>query len=159
MVKKVITALGVATAALGCLTPAASAQTQAAPDCQYGSSYGVVVQPTAAITAVVGGGRVGTVEVCRDSSYNYWGFAIYDSPMSASEYGQVYLNRFRDGALTETITCDDPGGNKRIAPGQTRCWTPKLTGLSGRWTFQAYSEAYSSHTGALLATGHTGIIR
>ncbi|MEV4052007.1 hypothetical protein AB0J55_12570 [Amycolatopsis sp. NPDC049688] len=158
MVKKVITALGVA-AALGCLTPAASAQTQAAPDCQYGSSYGVVVQPPAPITAVVGGARVGTVEVCRDSNYNYWGFAIYNSPMTVSEYAQVYLNRFRDGTLTETITCDNAGGNGYIEPGQTRCWTPKLTGLSGHWSFQAYSEKYSSHTGALLAAGHTGIIR
>ncbi|WP_160169713.1 hypothetical protein [Amycolatopsis rifamycinica] len=157
--KKVIAALGVAVAALGCLTPAASAQTQAAPHCQYGSSYGVVVQPAAAITPVSGGGSIGTVEVCRDGNYDYWAFAIYNSPMTVSEYAQVYLNRFRDGGLTETVTCDDPGGNKRIAPGQTRCWTPKLTGLSGRWTFQAYSQKFSSHTGSLLATGHTGIIR
>ncbi|SED17658.1 hypothetical protein SAMN04489727_6749 [Amycolatopsis tolypomycina] len=158
MLKKVIAALGLAGAALVSVALPASAQTQAAPNCQFGSSYGVV-EGSAPVTPITGGAAVGSAQVCRDSNYDYWGFAIYNSPMTVSQWAQVYLNRYRDGILVDTITCDTPGGNDRIGPGQTRCWTPKLTGLSGRWTFQTYSEKYSSHTGSLLAAGHTTIVR
>ncbi len=158
MIRKFIATLGVAGAALlGAVVPA-SAQTQAAPDCQHGSSYGTIVK-TAPVSAVSDGTRLATVELCRDSSYNYWAFVIYSSPMTASTYAQAYLEIYRDGSWVGEITCDDSGGNGYVAPGQTRCWTPKANGVSGRYTFRAWSDKFSSHTGALLATGYTVIAR
>jgi len=157
MIRKIIAALGVSSAAVLCLTMPASADTQAAPNCQWGSSYGTIVK-TAPVTSTTGS-RVGTIEICRDSSYNYWGFVIYTSPMTASQYAEVYLDRYRDGVWESQITCDSPGGNGTVMPGQTRCWTPKFTGLSSRWSFRASSFKYSSHTGDLLAWGQTAIAR
>ncbi|QFU92572.1 hypothetical protein [Amycolatopsis sp. YIM 10] len=158
MFRRIFATLGVASAALlGAVVPA-SAQPDAAPHCQYGSSYGTIVK-TAPVSATTGGARVGTVELCRDSAYNYWGFVIYDNEMTASQYAQVILQIYRDGSWTSEVTCDSPNGNDHVEPGQTRCWTPKVGGVSGRYTFRAWSEKYSSHTGALLAWGHTVIAR
>lgn len=154
MVKKLIATLAVAAGALLGVAVPAAAQSQAAPDCQYGSGYWTIVT-TAPVTALTGGTQVATVELCRDSSYNYWAFAIYSSPMTVSEYAQVYLQVYRDGSWTGDFTCDSPGGNGYIAPGQTRCWTPKVVGVSGHYTFRARSDKFSSHTGSLLATGST----
>lgn len=121
---------------------------------QWGSSYGKIVT-TAPVRSEADRTRVGTIEICHDSNYNYWGFVIYSSPMTASQYAEVHLDRYRDGVWESQITCDSPGGNGSVMPGQTRCWTPKFTGLSGRWTFRAASFKYSSHTGDLLAWGRT----
>jgi hypothetical protein len=154
MIRKIITALGVSSAAVLCMAMPASADTQAAPDCQWGSSYGTIVT-TAPVRSEADGSRVATVEICRDSSYRYWGFVIYTSPMTASQYAEVHFDRFRDGVWESQITCDSAGGNGTVMPGQTRCWTPKFTGLSGRYTFQVASFKYSSHTGDLLAWGKT----
>ena len=142
---------------LGVAVPA-SAQAQAAPDCQHKSGYGTIVK-TAPVTALTGGTRVATVELCRDSAYNYWGFVIYTSPMTVSEYAQVYLQTYRDGSWVSDVTCDTAGGNGRVAPGQTRCWTPKVNGVSGSYTFRARSDKFSSHTGNLLAYGYTVVAR
>ncbi|SMD22479.1 hypothetical protein [Kibdelosporangium aridum] len=165
MIRKVIATLGVVSAALlGGVVPA-SAQTQAAPHCQWGNTYGTIVKPPVeSVFAVVGGARVGSVELCRDSSYNYWGFAIYDTPMTASQYAQVLLQIYRDGDWIKDVSCDtDLGngnkGNGYIAPNQTRCWTPKVGGVSGHYTFRARTDKYSSHTGALLASGRTVVTR
>jgi hypothetical protein len=153
-------AAGVACAALLAVAMPTSAQAgaQAAPDCQHSSGYGVVVK-TAPVSAVSNDARVGTVELCRDSAYNYWGFVIYNSPMTASEYAQVYLQTFRDGSWVSDVTCDTSGGNLHVGPGETRCWTAKVGGVSGRYTFRAWSDKISSHTGALLANGYTVIAR
>ncbi|MET7992806.1 hypothetical protein ABZU76_18130 [Amycolatopsis sp. NPDC005232] len=72
MLKKVIAALGAAGAVTVGLAVPAGAQPLAAPNCQNSSGYGTVVA-TVPISAVTGGARVGTVELCRDSAYNYWG--------------------------------------------------------------------------------------
>ncbi|WP_410660439.1 hypothetical protein [Amycolatopsis sp. lyj-112] len=154
MIKKIIATLGISSAAVLCMAMPAAAHTQAAPDCQWGTSYGTIVT-TAPVKAEADGSRVGTVEICRDSAYKYWGFVIYTSPMTASQYAQVHLGRYRDDVWESEITCDSPGGNKMVGPGQTRCWTPKFTGLSARYTFRAASFKYSSHTGDLLALGQT----
>ncbi len=156
MIKKAIATLGVAAAALVCLVLPA-AQAQAGPlDCQNGTSYGVV-QKTAPVKA--GSTRVGTVMICRDSAYDYWGYVVYDWEMTVSEYATLDFYRYRDGVLFDTVSCDDVGPDGNVTPGQTRCWTHKLEGLSGRWTFRAKSDKYSSHTGAKLATGMTVIGR
>ncbi|WP_329064298.1 hypothetical protein [Amycolatopsis sp. NBC_01480] len=156
MIRKVLATLGVAgTALLGVVAPA-TAQTQAAPDCQYTGGYGTIVK-TAPVTALTGGTRVATVELCRDSAYNYWAFAIYSSPMTASEYAQAYLQTYRDGSWVSDVTCDDKagGGNGHVAYTQTRCWTAKVNGVSGHYTFRARSDKFSSHTNNLLASGST----
>jgi hypothetical protein len=57
------------------------------------------------------------------------------------------------------VTCDHTGGNEHVDYDETRCWTPKVVGLSGSYTFRAWSNKYSSHTGNLLAWGHTIIDR
>jgi hypothetical protein len=158
MIRKLLATLGVAGAALlGVVAPAA-AQPQAAPDCQSTSGYGVVVK-TAPVRALTGDTRVATVELCRDSAYNYWAFVIYSSPMTASEYAQAYLQTYRDGSWVGDVTCDDTGGNDHVGYNQTRCWTPKVNGVSGHYTFRARSDKFSSHTNALLASGYTVIAR
>lgn len=158
MIRKFLVALGIMSVALlGAAVPV-SAQTQAPPDCQHTSDYGTIVR-TAPVTAVANGPRVGTVELCRDSAYNYWAFVIYNSPMTASQYAQAYLQIYRDGSWVSDVTCDNTGGNKHVGFNETRCWTPKVVGLSGRYTFRAASNQYSSHTGNLLAWGHTIIDR
>ncbi|WP_410671549.1 hypothetical protein [Amycolatopsis sp. cmx-4-68] len=158
MIKKVLATLGVAGAALLGVVAPASAQTLAPPDCQSDSGYGVVVK-TAPVKALTGDTRVATVELCRDSSYNYWAFVIYSSPMTVSEYAQAYLQTYRDGSWVSDVTCDDAGGNGHVAYNQTRCWTPKVNGVSGHYTFRARSDKFSSHTGNLLAYGYTVIAR
>lgn len=155
MIRKTIVALGVSLAAVVWMVMPASAQAlAAAPDCQWGTGYGTIVT-TAPVKSEADGSRVGTVEVCRDSSYNYWGFVIYTSPMTASQWADVYFDRYRDGVWLSSITCDSPGGNGIVKPGQTRCWTPKFTGINSIYTFKASSFKYSSHTGDLLAWGQT----
>src|ERR1700741_2075520 len=158
MIRKVIATLAVAGAVLlGAAVPA-SAQAQAAPDCQHGSSFGTIVK-TAPVSGVAGGARVGPFELCRDSAYNYWGLVIYNSPMTASQYAEVYLNIYRDGTWVSDVACSDTGPEDNVRPGETRCGTPKVNGVSGHYTFRAWSDKYSSHTGALLATGYTVIAR
>ncbi|MEW2502720.1 hypothetical protein ACQPXB_19825 [Amycolatopsis sp. CA-161197] len=160
MIRKIIATLGIAGAAVLGLAVPASAQPQAAPDCQSNDGYGTIVA-TAPVSALTGGTRVGTVELCRDSAYRYWAFVIYSSPMTASEYAQAYLQTYRDGSWVSDVTCDNTatGGNGHVAPTQRRCWTPKVNGVSGHYTFRARSDKFSSHSGALLASGYTALTR
>ena len=157
MIRQTFAALAVVGAALVGLTAPASAAPQAAPHCQYGSTYGTVVA-TASINAFSTGSSQGTVELCRDSNHQYWAFAIYNASMSASQWAQVWLYRYSNGILVGTVSCDSTGGNGNIRPGQTRCWTPKLNGVSVQYTFPADSIKYSSTSGP-LAEGFTAITR
>ncbi|MFJ1766603.1 hypothetical protein ACIOD2_40190 [Amycolatopsis sp. NPDC088138] len=160
MLKKVLVALGgVVMAAVG-LAPAASAEVEAAPNCQYGtSSYGTWV--TSKALTVIGGGSasVGTIQLCRDSSYNYFGFVIFPAKLPVNEWGQAYVYRFRDGVLDATLSCDSSGGNGNVRPAQTRCWTARSAGLSGHYTFQAEGQLWNSHSGQIVASGTTGRTR
>jgi hypothetical protein len=153
--KKVLGAFaGVIVAVLG-LTPTASASTQtvtAAPDCQFGSTYGTVVARDYLRTS--GNTPVGKIMLCRDGNYKYWGFMLLTNPLTASQWGDAVLTRYRDGLQT-FISCDSDGGNGKVLPGQTRCWTPKFTGLSGLNTFRAEATVTSSHTGNWYAYGTT----
>lgn len=140
----------------------AGASTQAvtvAPTCQFGSSYGIRVVSAEVVTPSKV--SVGEVQLCRDSSYNYWGFLLLRSPATASEYGDVTLERDRSGSGggVDLVNCKSPGGNDYVLPGQTRCWTPKLSGLSGAYTFGATGTLISSHTGNFVAYGATFVTR
>jgi hypothetical protein len=160
MIKKFLAALGgVVVAAVG-LAPAASAQVEAAPNCQYAtSSYGTWV--TSKALTVIGGSStsVGTIQLCRDSDYNYFGFVIFPAKLPVNQWGQAYIYRFRDGVLDATLSCDSSGGNGNVRPGQTRCWTPRSSGLSGHYTFQAEGQLWNSHSGQIVASGTTGRTR
>lgn len=152
-VGRVLGALAVAVLAVAALAPAASAQTAlAAPNCQHGSTYGQLVKAASL-------GSYGTIQLCRDSGYNYWGFVLFNNPLTASQWGQAVIERHRDGFFYDSVDCDSPGGNGYVEPGQTRCWTPKFTGLSGRWTFVAEGRLTSSHTGAVIAWNRTVVAR
>jgi hypothetical protein len=156
VIRKFIAAVGVSSAALLGLALPASAEV-IPPNCQNNDGYQQIVA-TAPVNALSNGARIGTVELCREGTL-YFGFVIFNSPMTVSEYAQVYFDRYDNGSLVGTVTCDSPGGNERVMPGQTRCWTPNLNGDAVRYTFRAWSDKYSSHTGALLASGATVRIR
>jgi hypothetical protein len=156
MLTRIMAGTAVVAAALA-FAPTADASTQAAPDCQYGKTYGYRVdhQPILNDDNV----SVGEVQLCRDSDYQYWGFVLFSHALTVSEYGDVVLERDHDGAYPGFVDCDSPGGNKTVMPGQTRCWTPKLDGRSGHYTFLAEGSLTSSHTGATIAFGYTVVPR
>jgi len=156
MINKVIAALAVASAAVlgqGLALPA-SAAVLANPDCQNNHGYQTVV--TTAPVKAFDGTRVGTVELCREGSL-YFGFVLYNQAMTASQYAHGYLERYHNGGWVGIVACYDTagGGNGRVEPGQRRCWTANLNGDSTAYTFVASSHQFSSHTGALLASGYT----
>lgn len=142
--------LGIVCAAVMALTPAASASTESAAGktCQFVNETGTIV---ASMDLQGDGGPVGTIAVCRDDSYNVWGYIGFREKLTASQWAQATLYRQRDGSAAGTYTCDSSGGNGRVMPNQRVCWTPKMSGLSGHYQFLAMGEMYSSHTGARLA--------
>ncbi|GAA3434823.1 hypothetical protein [Kutzneria kofuensis] len=153
MLKALKIVAGAALVVAGTLSPAvAGASTQAAPDCEFGDTYGYRVDRGYVKTD--SGTLVGQVQLCRDGNYNYWGFLLLDHSPTVSQYGNVVLERDRDG-MPSFVDCDSPGGNHIVRSGQTRCWTPKLTGLSGAYTFLATGSLTSSHTNTTLAFGYT----
>ncbi|WP_103355658.1 hypothetical protein [Amycolatopsis sp. CA-128772] len=147
--------LGAACAAVVALAPAASASEPPAAGrtCQFVNEVGKVV---AGAYLYVDNVSVGVAAVCRDDSYNYWGYVGFVEKLTVSQWGQATLYRHRDGAPSGTVTCDSNGGNGRVMPNQRVCWTPKVSGLSGHYSFLAMGEMYSSHTGKLLVIGTTG---
>ena len=154
--RRVVAVLAIVAGVVLGLAPQASARVAAAPNCQHGSGYGTVVDWDYVTTDA--GAAIGTIQLCRDSNYNYWGFILSYYPLSASMWGDAILFRFRDG-VQSTVGCDSPGGNGIVLPGQTRCWTPKLTGLSGAYTFRAEGSVTSSHTGTTYGFGYTAQTR
>ncbi len=156
MIKKILAAAGAAAIAVTGLTPAASAEVAAAPDCQHGSSYGIVVEK---VNLTIGTTVIGRIDLCRDSGYQYWGFVLFNKPATASQYGQAAIVRYDQVAYFSDVDCDSPGGNHKVMPGQTRCWTPKYDGRAGRWNFTAVGSLTSSHTGDVLAAETTMIQR
>jgi hypothetical protein len=165
--RRILGVFACAVVAVVSLTPVASASaatTAAAPPCQhYGGTY--TQRSTAPVTG--SSGAVGTIELCRDSNFNYFGFLILNNSPTASTYGQIFLYRYHSGVPSPAtaFTCDSSpqgaptGGNGAIVQGQTRCWTPRLAGSAGAWTFEAKGTLYSSHTGDLLASGWTARTR
>lgn len=154
---KVLAGVAVAVATATLLPAAADASVQAAPNCQFGGTYGVRVDYAYVVTD--SGVSVGQIQLCRDGNYNYWGFLLLNNSPTASEYGDAVLERDRDGAMPSFVGCESTGGNGVVLPGQTRCWTPKLSGLSGAYTFRAEGTLTSSHTGITLAYNSTRTTR
>ncbi|MEU4520414.1 hypothetical protein AB0F52_17155 [Amycolatopsis sp. NPDC024027] len=155
MFKKTVAAFAIASAAVLGLTPAASAEVRSSPDCQNSAGYQTLVTPRAAVIAT-NDVIVGEVQLCRQGSL-YFAFVLFNQAMTTSQYAQAYLTRYDHGAPVGTVTCDSTGGNGKVLPGQRRCWTPNLNGDASRYTFVAAADQHSSHTGALLASGNTGI--
>jgi hypothetical protein len=141
--------LGIVCAAVLTLAPSASASTQSAAGkiCQFVNDTGTVVR---SMPLYAEGDLVGTIAVCRDDSYNYWGYVGFREKLTASQWAQATLYRQRDGGPSGTVTCDSNGGNGKVMPNQRVCWTPKVSGLSGHYEFLAMGEMYSSHTGKKL---------
>lgn len=91
----------------------------------------------------------GSVQLCRDGDY-YWGIYInyargrYPYVQGAMPYGEfanVVLDRYYNGEYS-TFTCDSPGGNVHVIPGQTWCRTPKIYAPSSNVTFVAIGKGY-----------------
>jgi hypothetical protein len=134
-------------AALGA-APSVQAQVQFTSTCQFENDTGTVVSSG---DMYDGATLVGTVAVCRDGSYNYWGYVGFREKLTASQWAQATLDRQRDGLAAGSVNCDSSGGNGKVLPDQRVCWTPKMSGLSGHYKFLATGEMYSSHTGDQLA--------
>ncbi|MEA5362933.1 hypothetical protein VA596_25615 [Amycolatopsis sp., V23-08] len=155
MIKKVMAACAIASAAVLGLAVPASADVRSSPDCQNSAGYQTLVTPRAAVIAT-NNVVVGEVQLCRQGDL-YFAFVLFDQAMTASQYAQAYLVRYDQGVPVGTVTCDSSGGNGKVLPGQRRCWTPNLNGQAARYTFVASADKHSSHTGALLASGNTGL--
>ncbi|MGV9299029.1 MULTISPECIES: hypothetical protein [Amycolatopsis] len=149
---KMATVLGLMCSAAVAVAPSASASA-IAQTCQFGNEYGHVVRGG---DLYYGGDLVGTVAVCRDDSYNYWGYLGFREKLTASQWAQATLYRERDSVPAGSVNCDSSGGNGNVGAFQRVCWTPKFSGVSGHYTFLATGELYSSHTGTQLAIGSTG---
>jgi hypothetical protein len=152
MLRKVLATIGVVGAAMVAVVLPASADVQASPHCQNDRGFQTIVT-TAPVTAN-NGVRVGTVELCREGTA-YFGFVLFNQPMTASQFAQVHLDRYDQDVWVGAVTCDDDGGNDYVGAGERRCWTPNLNGAAVRYTFRVSSFQYSSHTGDLLAWGQT----
>ncbi|MBB5938435.1 hypothetical protein [Streptomyces zagrosensis] len=149
--------LALVCSAVTLIAPSASAQTLVASTCQFGNDTGRIVASAYIYRNDAPElGSVGRIAVCRDDAHNYWGYVGFAEKLTASQWAQATLYRQRDGSTTTSINCDSSGGNGKVMPNQRVCWTPKFTGLSGRYTFLAKGEMYSSHTGNRLALETTG---
>ncbi len=134
--------------------------TAAAPDCQFGNSYGLLVDSDPVYSPPDTKTRsIGRIQLCRDSDHQYWGFILLNNSPTASQYGDAAIGRYRDGIFESFVSCDSTGGNGVVLSGQRRCWTPKFTGVNSRYTFMADGSLWSSHTGNKLAEGITARTR
>lgn len=142
--------------AVGGLTVIAGPAT-AAPNCQHSAGPGAV-RSAAHLDPVAGGSPVGAVQLCKDGSSRYWGYAVLYSPLPASRWANAYLERYLDGHFERRVSCHSSGGNDYITRNQTMCWTPKLDGANSRYTFYVYGMACHGafeNTSNCYATGHT----
>ncbi|MGW4527343.1 hypothetical protein [Amycolatopsis sp. NPDC004378] len=148
---KLPAALGLMCSAVVVAAPSASASA-AGQTCQFVNEVGHVVR---SMELMGTDGSTGTIAVCRDDSYNYWGYVGFREKLTASQWAQATLYRERDSVPADSVTCDSKNGNGHVGPFQRVCWTPKVSGVSGHYTFLALGELHSSHTGATLAIDST----
>ncbi len=97
--------------------------------------------------------RFGAVQLCRDGDYY---FAIYinysydpggptpppQGPMPDEQFANAWLYRYLDGQFVDRFSCDDPGGNDHLVPGDKWCVTPKIYAPSSRVTFAGAGFQY-----------------
>jgi hypothetical protein len=119
----VLAALALALAGLVGATGSASATLQVT-NCNSASGSGSIVD-TFYVNVGGDGAHVGAVQLCTKDTY-YWAYVVFYAPMPAGNWGQATLNHYHNGVKTGVWTCDSPGGNGHVAPGQTQCWTPKI---------------------------------
>ncbi|PSL55803.1 hypothetical protein B0I31_10494 [Saccharothrix carnea] len=153
----VLALLGASGAATAAAAP--RADIAAAPNCQHGSTYGIVV--SAAHVTRYDGVELGAIQLCRDTSSNYWAFVLFYGPVPTGNWGYAYLNRFLDGQPVDTFGCN-PGGNGYVEPRQTKCWTPKISAPSSRVTFLASGvqcEGSFPTCNFMLGEGYTARMR
>lgn len=104
-------------------------------NCQHSDGNGSVV--SAAYVKRYDGVILGAIQLCKDSSSGYWAYVIFYNPVPSGHWGYAFLHRYLDGQYVDSFGCNSPGGNGYVAPGQTRCWTPKIDAPSSRVTFVA----------------------
>lgn len=112
------------------------------PNCQHHLGDGAVRSATAVLTNT-GQDTIGAIQLCKDSSSRYWAYMVMYSPLPRDRWANVTLGAYWDGSGQATYSCDAPGGNGHILPGQTMCWTPKIYGTSTRWTYDMTGVAYA----------------
>ncbi|MDT7785742.1 MAG: hypothetical protein QOF58_4161 [Pseudonocardiales bacterium] len=140
------TLMAVTTAAVALLGIAPSATAQSTPSvqvsCPHGQGSGIIISSGAVETSA--GVRIGTVHLCRDSSYKFWGYLQLDHDLPTGRWGQVTAWRFIGGSDGDSpTTCDGPGGNGYIRPGQSSCYTQKLYGAPGNYKFSAVGRVHN----------------
>jgi hypothetical protein len=137
-------------------TPAAATTTElAAANCQHNLGAGRVVS-AAYIEDFPGDRSTGAVQLCKDSSSRYWGYVVFYRPMAAGRLGEAWLDSYVNGELRSVWNCGSPGGNLQVQPGQTMCWTPKITSTSSTVKFRAYGTSWG---GGFNAYGETATTR
>lgn len=78
-----------------------------------------------------GGFDDGAVQLCKNGS-DYWGYIVLKAPEPSGFWAQAGLYRIRNNVKVQHVNCDTPpigspnGGNRHVAPTETRCWTQKL---------------------------------
>jgi hypothetical protein len=113
-------------------------------NCNHSAGVGSVV--SAAYVKILGDGAiVGAVQLCKSGS-SYWGYIVFYAPVPAGNWGQVRLDRYRNGSVIGSWNCDSSGGNGYVEPGQTQCWTPRINRGSTTDTFQAVGVSCFGNT-------------
>jgi hypothetical protein len=139
MKKTAIVFISVLTALLGMTGLADATDARPAADvtnCQHENGYGTVVS-AAYVKRYDGAVNLGAIQLCKDSSSNYWGFVIFYDTMPTGNWGYAYLARSVNGTPDGLWGCNSPGGNDFVDRRQTRCWTPKIRSTSSAETFLA----------------------
>ncbi|GAA2986782.1 hypothetical protein [Streptosporangium longisporum] len=128
-------ALSPATAASGAGTSGAGA---AAPNCQHSGGGG---KPRSA--AYLLPGKAGSIQLCKDRRNRFWAYVIFYRPLASNRSAQAAIVTYRNGNWWSADTCDQ-GGNGYVRPGQTRCWTKKISAKSGAYSFAAGAVLYDT---------------
>lgn len=92
-------------------------------------------------------GAVGSVQLCRDGD-NWFAMIISHGPMPSGHWANAILRHYENGVPTGAQwSCDSPGGNGHVLPGQTWCMTPKIYSNATVITFKALGYEYFDESG------------
>ncbi|MFI6510894.1 hypothetical protein ACIBCT_25090 [Streptosporangium sp. NPDC050855] len=141
VVKRVLGALLLVGGVLaGAFSPAtaASGAGAAAPNCQHSGGSG---KPRSA--AYLLPGKTGSIQLCKDNRNRFWAYVIFYRPLASNRSAQAAIVTYKNGNWWSADTCDQ-GGNGYVRPGQTRCWTKKISRKSGVYSFAAAAELYDT---------------
>jgi hypothetical protein len=83
------------------------------------------------------GARIASAQLCHQDYRLFWGYVVFHDTMPVGKWGTAVLQIDRDGqgGPISSWSCDSPlydyqppnGANRYVKPGQTRCWTPKIS--------------------------------